>query len=127
MNVALLRVSTDKQDTELQKCEILNYCRLNNIQIDKLIENVESGKKKKLNNMQGIKEIKKLVQDGLLDKLIVYRQDRISRRAIEVLNFIDELNKQGVEIYATNKGKIETDKVGLVVSFMDAYISEIEV
>ena len=127
MNVALLRVSTDKQDTELQKGEISNYCRLNNIQIDKWIENVESGKKKKLNNMQGIKEIKKLVQDGLLDKLIVYRQDRISRRAIEVLNFIDELNKQGVEIYATNKGKIETDKVGLVVSFMDAYISEIEV
>lgn len=127
MTVALLRVSTDKQDTQLQKNEILNYCNTHNIKIDKWIENIESGRKKKLNMMQGIKEIKTLMQEGLLGKLIVYRQDRISRRAIEVLNFIDELNKQGVEIYATNKGKIETDKVGLVVSFMDAYVSEIEV
>lgn len=75
LTVALIRISTDKQDTDLQVNEINNYYKKNNITIDKWIENVESGRKKKLINMEGAKEIKKLIQEDTLSTIIFYKKE----------------------------------------------------
>ncbi|WP_334094674.1 recombinase family protein, partial [Helicobacter typhlonius] len=45
MNLAYIRISTNKQDTQTQKLQIQEYCRINDIHIDKFIEIEQSSKK----------------------------------------------------------------------------------
>ncbi|EOH6700036.1 recombinase family protein, partial [Campylobacter coli] len=38
MNIAYIRVSTNKQELDSQKLEIMEYCHKNNIHLDEILE-----------------------------------------------------------------------------------------
>lgn len=88
MNLAYIRVSTNKQDTQTQKLQIKEYCRVNGIQIDRFME-VEQSSQKSLESRK-IDELKTLLNRD--DLLIVVELSRLGRSMLEVMNLVLELS-----------------------------------
>ncbi len=64
MNIAYIRVSTDKQDKASWRLEIEQYCAEKNIKLDKILE-VEISTRK-TEKKRKIPELRKLKKDDLL-------------------------------------------------------------
>ena len=110
MNVVLLRVSSNKQDTLVQRKAIEEYAKQNKIIIDKVVEEYAvSGFKTPMAERQGLNEIKQLAINGMMDSLLVYNTDRIGRR-IELISFISLLTECNVIIHSATEGIINENK-----------------
>lgn len=124
MNYAYYRVSTDKQDYENQKYGVLEYCRRQNIKIDKeVIDNGVSGtveaKKRHLGAL-----LRKL-QTG--DVLIISELSRLGRSVIDVLNTCRILTKKKVVCYVVKQGiTIDDSPMGKMMLAVLAATSELE-
>lgn len=92
--LAYLRTSTDKQDINHQKVEILEYARRERIHIDDFIAISISSKRER--RARRIDELLQKLNDG--DRLIVTELSRLGRSTGEVIDLIDELVKGGVQI-----------------------------
>lgn len=110
MNIVLLRVSSNKQDTLVQRKAIEEYAKQNKIIIDKIVEEYAvSGFKTPMAERQGLNEIKQLAINGMMDSLLVYNTDRIGRR-IELISFISLLTECDVIIHSATEGIINENK-----------------
>lgn len=107
-NIAYLRVSTNKQDTENQKFSILNYCNGKNLHSIDFIEDACSGKL--CWRQRSIGEILNSASVG--SNIIVSEISRLGRSALQVLEIL--------EFAAQNKICVHIAKNGLV---MDSSIS----
>jgi DNA invertase Pin-like site-specific DNA recombinase len=85
-----LRVSTDKQQIENQRIEILSYCKTNNLSIDETIE-IKISSKKDLKRRH-IDELLGRLKKG--DTLIVSELSRLGRSIRELSVIIDQLVKK---------------------------------
>ena len=103
--IAYLRVSTNHQDIQSQKYEILDYCHKNDIQIDNFIE-VEMSSRKSLDKRK-IDILINDLRDG--DQIIVSEMSRIGRSTGEVLNIVNDLISMGVEIHILKQNMRLTD------------------
>ncbi len=93
---AYLRVSTDKQDIDNQRLEILTYANKHNMKIDEFIE-VEISSRKDLLKRR-ITELLGKVNEG--DTVIVAELSRIGRSIVEVINIVNELVQKKVRLIA---------------------------
>jgi len=93
---AYLRVSTDKQDIDNQRLEILTYANKHNMKVDEFIE-VEMSSRKDLLKRR-ISELLDKVGDG--DVVIIAELSRIGRSIVEVINIVNELVKKKVRLIA---------------------------
>jgi len=91
---AYLRVSTDKQDIDNQRLEILTYANKHNMKIDEFIEVEISSRKDLLKRRIG--ELLTKVAAG--DTVIVAELSRIGRSIVEVINIVNELVKKKVRL-----------------------------
>ena len=108
MNVVLLRISTDNQETLSQELAINSYCEQHNITIDKVIRSEGiSGFKVPLNDREDLNEIRNLAIEGKLDKLIVFNLDRIGRR-LELVSFLNLLDECNVKIISVTEGELNS-------------------
>ena len=126
MNYGYIRVSTDKQTTENQKNEILNYAHSNKINIDEFISfEISSRKTRKDRGIDDL--ISKLKKD---DILIVSELSRIGRSTVEVLSIIDEILKLDVTIHFIKQGlKVSnnsTDATSKVMITLFSLFAELE-
>lgn len=105
-NAAYLRVSTEAQTEkyglDMQKEKILEYCDREGIVIDKwYIDGGYSGSK------LDRPEIQRLLDDvdrGMIDKVFIYKLDRMSRDVIDTLNLLYRvLPKYGVHVVSTTE------------------------
>ncbi|EMB8355220.1 recombinase family protein, partial [Campylobacter coli] len=62
MNIAYIRVSTNKQELDSQKLEIMEYCHKNNIILDEILEVKISSTKSQ--EKRKIKDLKQRLQSG---------------------------------------------------------------
>ena len=85
--MAYLRTSTDKQDLNNQRLEILEYARHNDLRIDDFIEISISSRKNRRDRR--IEELLEKLAPG--DTLIVTELSRLGRSTGEVITLIDEL------------------------------------
>lgn len=85
--LAYLRTSTDKQDLNNQKLEILEYAQKNGLQIDDFISISISSRKSR--RERRIDELLEKLEEA--DTLIVTELSRLGRSTGEVINLIDEL------------------------------------
>lgn len=104
-SIAYLRVSTNHQDIQSQKYEILDYCHKNEIQIDNFIE-VEMSSRKSLGKRK-IDILFNNLREG--DQIIVSEMSRIGRSTGEVLNIVNDLIGMGVEIHILKQNMRLTD------------------
>ncbi|WP_026944545.1 recombinase family protein [Helicobacter rodentium] len=93
MTIAYIRVSTDKQELDSQKLEIMEYCHKNNIKLDEILEVKESSTKSQ--EKRKIKDLKQKLKSG--DLLIATELSRLGRDMLEIINLVLELNANDIK------------------------------
>jgi DNA invertase Pin-like site-specific DNA recombinase len=125
--VAYVRVSTDGQDYQNQKYEILNYCDQEKWQVDKWLELEISSRRS--TKERRIDELISVLQAG--DRLIVSELSRLGRSTGEVIQLVKELTTQGVEFVAIKQrlrinAKNGQDITSKVMVTMFSLLAELE-
>lgn len=92
MNIAYVRVSTNKQELDSQKLEIMEYCHKNNIKLDEILEVKISSTKSQ--EKRKIKDLKQKLKAG--DLLIATELSRLGRSMLEIINLVLELNNNNI-------------------------------
>ena len=91
---AYLRTSTDKQDLDQQRLQILDYARTHQLHIDELvaitISSRKSAKERRIDELQ-----ERLSAD---DTLIVTELSRLGRSTGQIISLIDDLLQQEIRI-----------------------------
>lgn len=110
-NVAYLRVSTDAQTEkyglDMQKQKIMEYCKKNEITIDKWY--VDGGYSGSNMDRPKIQELISDVKKGVIRNILIYKLDRISRDVIDTLNLVYKIfPKHDVNIVSMTE-EIRTD------------------
>jgi DNA invertase Pin-like site-specific DNA recombinase len=99
--VAYLRVSTNSQDLEAQKLEILEYARKHELRIHEFIEiTISSHKSPKQRRIEELLE--KL--NGSTDTLVVTELSRLGRSTTEVITLINALIDRNVRVIVIKQG-----------------------
>jgi len=92
--VAYIRASTDKQDVQNQKYEILEFARQRDMNVDEFIEiTISSRKTAKQRRIDELME--KLASS---DTLIVTELSRLGRSTAEVIGLVDELIRRHIRV-----------------------------
>ena len=124
MTFAYIRISTNKQDTQTQKIKIQEYCKMNDIEIDRFIEIEQSSKKSQ--EIRKISEIKEILNCG--DLLIAVELSRLGRSMLEVMNLVLELCNNGVQMIFLRQPELSTfnNTYAKLLLAIYAYIDETE-
>ncbi|OPY17024.1 MAG: putative DNA-invertase from lambdoid prophage Rac [Syntrophus sp. PtaB.Bin075] len=101
---AYLRVSTDRQDTDNQKLEILRVAEEKDLGAVRFVEETASGRKSW--RERRTKEILDAMQPG--DALIVAELSRLGRSMLEVMEILSQATDRGLRVYAA-KGDWQLD------------------
>jgi len=92
--VAYLRASTDKQDINNQKLEILEFARKRNMRVDDFLSITISSRK--TSKQRRIDELLERLVDS--DTLIVTELSRLGRSTSEVIDLINELIRRSIRV-----------------------------
>ncbi len=123
MVAAYLRISTGRQHLENQKDEILRYAASKNIEINRWVTEIVSGKKESYNRELG--KLLKSLKSG--DTLIVTEISRLSRTLHEIMHITGKCLERNITIYSTKDGYSFDDSINSkVLSFAFGLVAEIE-
>ena len=124
MNLAYIRISSNKQDCQSQRFQILEYCQKQKIILDEIIE-VEVSSTKSLEKRRIDELESKLSKD---DVLITAELSRLGRTMFEVMNLVVRLSEKGVQFVFLRQPELSSFKnpaSKLLLSFY-AYMAETE-
>lgn len=123
MIFAYIRVSTDNQNVENQRFEILKYADQQKITIDQWIEETIKGTKKYTDRKLG--ELLKQLKEN--DILIVSELSRLGRNLMEVMSILHNCMKMNIRVYAIKEGYELGDNINSkVLAFAFGLSAEIE-
>lgn len=97
------RVSTQSQDYERQLSELREYASRMDYEVVKEFSEKISGAKS-VAERQALTELLDYAANNRIDKVLVYECSRISRRAIDFLQVIDQLTQMKVSVYILQNG-----------------------
>jgi DNA invertase Pin-like site-specific DNA recombinase len=92
--IAYIRASTDKQDLNNQKLEILEFARKKDLKVDEFVQITMSSRK--TSKQRRIDEVLERLRDS--DTLIVTELSRVGRSTAEVIALINELVARNIRI-----------------------------
>ena len=101
--VIYARVSTVIQDYDRQIDELKDYANRMNYQIVKIFSEKVSGAKK-IAERNALSELLDYVRNNKIDKVLIYECSRLSRRIVDFLQVIEELNELKVSLYIHQNG-----------------------
>lgn len=123
MVIAYLRVSTSRQHLANQRDEIQRFANSRGIVIDKMYNDVVSGKKNSKERKLG--DILKRMKGG--DTLIVTEISRLSRTLIDVMNIIHLCIEKEIILHSTKEGyTFENNLNSKILGFAFGLVAEIE-
>ena len=111
----LLRVSTAKQangdddcllPVQQEKCTAL--CEENGWEIVDIITETKSAYKNSMLEREAIRDIANRADKGEFDILVTFKFDRIGRKGIETVFFINNLIEKGIRVFTATEGEIAT-------------------
>jgi len=97
------RVSTNNQDYERQIADLREYASRMNYEIVKEFSEKVSGAKKVAEREQ-LSELMNYVQTHKVDKVLIYECSRLSRRIVDFLSIVEQLNDLKVSLYIHQNG-----------------------
>lgn len=97
------RVSTQSQDYQRQLSELREYATRMNYEVVKEFSEKISGAKA-IAERQALTELLDYATANRIDKVLVYECSRISRRAIDFLQVIEQLTQMKVSVYILQNG-----------------------
>ena len=101
--VIYARVSTVIQDYDRQIDELKDYAKRMNYQVVKVFSEKVSGTKK-VAERNALSEMLDYVRTNKVDKVLIYECSRLSRRIVDFLQVIEELNELKVSLYIHQNG-----------------------
>lgn len=101
--VIYARVSTVIQDYDRQIDELKDYAKRMNYQVVKVFSEKVSGTKK-VAERNALSELLDYVRTNKVDKVLIYECSRLSRRIVDFLQVIEELNELKVSLYIHQNG-----------------------
>lgn len=116
--VAYIRASTDKQDLNNQKLQILEFARKKDFKIDEFVEITISSRK--TTKQRRIDELAQRLKDS--DCLIVTELSRLGRSTAEVIGLINELLNRSIRIIVI-KQNLDINKQDMVSKVMVTLLS----
>ncbi len=122
----LLRVSTAKQangnddcllPVQQEKCVAL--CEQNGWEIVGTINETKSAYKNSMFDRESIRDISNRADKGEFDILVAFKLDRIGRKGIETVFFINNLIEKGIRVFTATEGEIATGSLenDLILTF----------
>ncbi len=96
--IILLRVSTDRQNVERQRFDLLEYARAHNLEVLEVLEETISGCVDE-DKRHGLARALELAQAGTIRKVLVHEVSRLARRNSIVHKFVETLETAGVSLY----------------------------
>lgn len=97
------RVSTQGQDYERQLSELRDYAERMNYEVVREFSEKISGAKN-IAERQALVDLLEYAAANRIDKVLVYECSRISRRAIDFLQVIEQLTQMHVSVYILQNG-----------------------
>ena len=123
MIIGYLRVSTGKQHLENQQDEISRYAIENNMEVDRWVMEIVSGKKEAKSRKLG-RTISRMKRG---ETLIVSEVSRLSRNLIEIMTIMGTCLKKGVNIHTTKERYRFDDTINSkILCFAFGLVAEIE-
>ena len=122
--VAYIRASTDKQDLNNQKLEVLEFARKKDLKVDEFVEIIISSRK--TTKQRRIDDLmQKLVGS---DTLIVTELSRLGRSTAEVISLVNELINRNIRIIAIkqNLDILKQDMNSKIVITLFSLFAELE-
>lgn len=101
--VIYARVSTLAQEYDRQIDELKDYAKHMNHQVVKVFSEKISGAKK-IADRNALSELLDYVRNNKVDKVLIYECSRLSRRIVDFLQVIEELNELKVSLYIHQNG-----------------------
>ena len=101
--VIYARVSTVIQDYDRQVDELKDYAKRMNYEVVKVFCEKISGAKK-VAERNALSELLNYVRNNKVDKVLIYECSRLSRRIVDFLQVIEELNELKVSLYIHQNG-----------------------
>ena len=98
--VIYIRVSTDRQDNseKMQRDKCVSFCKEKGYEPITVITDSDISGGSKIFNRPGGKVLEQMIINQEVDHIVCWKLDRLSRRVVDGLNFIETLNKQGIGI-----------------------------
>ena len=123
MVYAYIRVSTDRQTVENQRFEIGRFCKANNMEVTKWIQECISGKKsvqeRKLGNL-----LKQMKKD---DILICSELSRLGRNLLMIMGILNECMQRDIKVWTIKDNmRLGNDISCQVLAFAFGLSAEIE-
>ena len=118
-----IRVSTDKQNTENQRFEILKFADSRKFKVNTWLEETISSKKKLEQRKLGqlLKSLKKN------DTLVVSELSRLGRSLMEIMTILNSLMEKSVKVFAIKEGyELGNNINSKVLAFAFGLSAEIE-
>lgn len=97
------RVSTSKQDHQHQRNILVAYAKEHHYQVVKEYSETISGAKR-VAERQALSELLEDVEKNQIKKILVFECSRLSRRALDFLSIIEQLNEKGVSVFFYQNG-----------------------
>lgn len=126
-----VRVSTEKQvqegySVEAQKTNLTKFARDNDFKICGIYSDEGiSGK-----NVKDRPEVKRLINDieiGLIDVVLIYKFDRLTRNVSDTEDFINLINKYNITIYTLSEGTVDVSTPqGRFVTRLKGAVAQLE-
>lgn len=119
------RVSTKTQDLQIQKDEILKYCKFKEYEIVAMYEDKLSGKNTERIGLQKMLNDIKVNPLGI-EAIIVFKLDRLGRSIRDLINIVDTLQKCNIGFVSISNNIDTTTKDGRLFFYMMSAIAEYE-
>jgi DNA invertase Pin-like site-specific DNA recombinase len=130
MRVAIYaRVSTDKQDPEIQLADLRQYVRCRNFEIVDSYVDIVTGNIDKRNLKKARTEYDRLMRDaeaGRFDCVVVWKYDRFARSLIHLILALQKFNRLGVNFISASQEVDTTTPHGKLFFHMIASFAEFE-
>lgn len=123
--VIFVRVSKREQDYQRQLEDLRVLAKTQNLEIVAEIAEKISGAKNN-EDRDGVKELLKLAQKGMIQKVLVQEVSRLGRSTVEVLKVLEELTSLHVSVYVQNFSfeTLKNGKRNPIAQFMFTLLAE---
>ncbi|MBD5331050.1 MAG: recombinase family protein [Bacteroides sp.] len=101
--VIYARVSTSSQDYDRQLHDLREYALRQGYEIVKEFSEKISGAKK-VEERQALKELLDFISKTKIDKILIYECSRLSRRAVDFLQLIENFNERKISVFILQNG-----------------------
>ncbi|HBC42035.1 MAG TPA: recombinase [Pseudanabaena sp.] len=127
--IGYIRVSTEMQATEgvsldAQSAKVRAYCDLNDLELIEIV--CDAGKSAKTTNRDGLQKCLSIIASGEASAIVVYKLDRLSRKVLDTLNLISEIESHGASLHSIIEKLDTSSALGKFFVNMTAALAQLE-